>query len=176
MATNGVREDALGGGCRQTRWLINLVVVLVAPTLTLGCQNERASEPVRDGTDQRISHAGVSVSVPSSWTKNNVRCGVPVSDTYIVDLREVTTCAVSPEPRVNYVWIRTPEVPGVDPAEAEAISSGSVDGKTVRVGTTTLADGRTRRTIVVPDRRVVLVIVLSDSGSVEAMTDSVRIS
>ena len=124
-----------------------------------------------------VAHGGVRVLVPSGWARNTLRCGVPYRDSVVVDPGPVEECLISPPPRVNYAWLRSSDNLATDPEAAVATRPRSaLAGHAARVGEDTLADGRTRVVLVVPDLHQVVVAVAIDPTVARSIVESASTS
>jgi hypothetical protein len=150
--------------------IVAAVLIVVAVTAITVIRSMSGSDSGR-----RVEHHGVSVVVPGSWAENDLRCGTPVSNTYVVDVRVMELCRLSPEPRVSYVWLRSPKVLDADPAAVEATIERTIGSTAVRAGEKLLPDGRMQRSVVVLDRGVVLVMVSDDRSLLEDIERSIHI-
>jgi hypothetical protein len=98
-----------------------------------------------------------------------------MEDTVVVDPGLIAACLVSNPPLVSYVWLRTSEDLSVDPDAALATQPVTINGTFARRGQDQLRDRRTRVVLVVPSRKVVVIVVSNDPGLVRQIIDSAAV-
>ena len=76
-----------------------------------------ASDPPSPSASPEVPPAGFRwvgvgqavVAVPDSWATNDIRCGTPQSDTVVVDVSVIETCATAYPADTSSVWLRQRE-------------------------------------------------------------------
>ena len=125
---------------------------------------------------QVVSTLGLEVSIPADWPLGANRCGAASQSTFLFADQAVESCASGEAPTVTSVRVDRGVVPKALGAETKIRTRHlSVDGHRATERTSTMADGRTRVVLRIPDRDVYVLVVGPEVALIDKILASTRV-
>ena len=161
---------------------IGLILVSGFAGLTVGRHHSlrpptTGSPPAIPHGMQPISFHGMQLFVPASWPKHNTDCGIPISDTAIIEIGFEETCYFSPHPRgLTVLRLTTSDTPEGRARAMVATDPVVVDGRPARRGVGVPPGEVTRLDVlVVPTVGVVASVEAPDLRISHRILDTARV-